>query len=515
MRKPFLSLVLLLTACSTAPAPLSSNSVKPITSLHPAPSETGFRIASNEDVVIIVDSSIPSDPNGNWIGPQFAPSFSTSACTYNGQSRMCSTPYKWDTTVNTDDEDSFHDWTQVVMINQLWRGEHGINNYSGVDFLGCRFNTYLVNSTMTNANDDTVFTADAVTLSLFENSHFDNINMDGSNWAYHDFRAVQFSGGSMQNLNLQHSNFSGVNLNGQKLAGSNFSNASLVDTQFDNALLSGANFTGADLTGADFSNADLRNVNFNAADIRNADFRGANLEGASFVDANTLGAIFDPEPIPTPTPTPDPTPTPTPDPTPTPALPENAQKNYANQDLSIYDLSEADLTQANLTGAVLSDQNLSNADLQGAVLVNARLLNVQLDNTALAGANLSGGNFSGSSLRLARGNQGEVGNFSHWLLTRTHWVNSSLAGVNLSGSQLAGADFSQADLSQTNLSNSDLSRARLRGAQLNQTNLSGARLEGADLTGATVSNADWTGATGMVIWTSGRACNLAQLQTCH
>ena len=72
-------------------------------------------------------------------------------------------------------------------------------------------------------------------------------------------------------------NFTGKSLNGLNIAGAN---------------LEWANFKSADLTGANLSGANLALANFKGSNLSGANFTGANIAGANFREANTTGADF-------------------------------------------------------------------------------------------------------------------------------------------------------------------------------------------------------------------------------
>ena len=204
-------------------------------------------------------------------------------------------------------------------------------------------------------------------------------------------RSADFSGRSLDNLDL-----SGLDLRGANLAGAN---------------LFGAKLDGADLTGADLSHANLNlawimRANFSRADLAGASlqgpvvsagleinpdevptFAGANFSGARIVarlsrmdlrGANFTGARM------------------------------GADMKNQSMGLMRTDLSGANLAGANFAGADLSRALLRFADLTGASLIDANLYRADLSGANLSGADVTGADFTEADVGGAK-LQGAVG----------------------------------------------------------------------------------------------------------
>src|SRR5215472_6729264 len=188
-------------------------------------------------------------------------------------------------------------------------------------------------------------------------------------------KPADFSGKSLDNLDLSNLDFKRANLSGADLSrakldlawimranftAADLSNASLfglvvssgLDVSPDEApIFKAANFSGSriiarlsrfDLSGANFTEAkmgaDMRNQSMG---LMRTDLSGANLAGANFTKADLSRAAM-------------------------------RFANLVGADLSGANLSGADLSGANLTGADLTGADATDADLGGAILTNVR-----------------------------------------------------------------------------------------------------------------------------------------------
>jgi uncharacterized protein YjbI with pentapeptide repeats len=198
---------------------------------------------------------------------------------------------------------------------------------------------------------------------------------------------ANFSGKSLEELDLsgvdfKRANLSGANLFGAKLDSANLSGADLAGAKLDLAWIMRANFTNADLSHASLFglvvSSGLENIPAEAPAFRDANFSGAriiarlsgfDLRGANFTDAK-MGADM-----------------------------RNQSMGLMRADLSGAKLSGANFSGADLgralmrfadlTGANLTDANLSGADLSGANLTRADLTGADLSDADLGGAVLT------------------------------------------------------------------------------------------------------------------------------
>jgi uncharacterized protein YjbI with pentapeptide repeats len=204
-------------------------------------------------------------------------------------------------------------------------------------------------------------------------------------------RPADFSGKSLEKLDLSHLEFRGA-----KLAGANLYAARLE----------GADFSGADLTGANLNLAWVIRANFRGANLSDASlqglvvsmgmetsaaeapiFAGANLSRARIIARLSWGDLHG-------------------------ANFANAQMgaDMKNQSMGLMraDLSKADLAGANFAGADLGHALLRFAKLRGANLRGARLVRADLSGADLTGADLtdadaSEADFGAAVLKAVRG----------------------------------------------------------------------------------------------------------------
>ena len=187
-------------------------------------------------------------------------------------------------------------------------------------------------------------------------------------------RPADFSGKSLENLDLSNFDFrrarlTRTNLFGAKLVGADFSGANLSGAKLDLAWVMRANFTGANLSnasllglvvssGLEYSPTEaptFKSANFSGAHVvarlARFDLRGANFQGAR------MGA------------------------------------DMRNQSMG---LMRSDLSGANLTGANFAGADLSRALLRFARLIGADLSHANLSRADLSGADLTGGDLTGA-----------------------------------------------------------------------------------------------------------------------
>jgi uncharacterized protein YjbI with pentapeptide repeats len=95
-------------------------------------------------------------------------------------------------------------------------------------------------------------------------------------WQDRDLREVDFSGQTLNNLQIA----------GANLAGAKFNGCSLNNTEFSGCDLTGAEFRQAKMQGARFCNNQLTKANFDYADLRDAEISGGYLIQAHFIKAD-------------------------------------------------------------------------------------------------------------------------------------------------------------------------------------------------------------------------------------
>jgi uncharacterized protein YjbI with pentapeptide repeats len=211
-------------------------------------------------------------------------------------------------------------------------------------------------------------------------------------------RPADFSGRSLENLDLSNFDFKGAdlsrtNLFGAKLVGADFLRANLSGAKLDLAWIMRANFTDANLSnasllglvvssGLDYSAAEAPTfigANFSGAHILarlgRFDLRGANFSGAR------MGADM-----------------------------TNQSMGLMRSDLSGADLAGANFAKADLSRALLRFAKLSGANLAGANLAGADLSGADLTGADLTGANATEADFGGAILTSARG----LGTMTGW-----------------------------------------------------------------------------------------------------
>lgn len=120
----------------------------------------------------------------------------------------------------------------------------------------------------------------------------------GINWRHCQLAGLQainqdFSGASMNSVNLQSANLAGADFSHADLSYANLLSANLSFTRFAGTGLKGANLRQTDLSKADFSNADLSYADLTGADISGAVFTGTKLSHVIWVD----GQVCTPESV--------------------------------------------------------------------------------------------------------------------------------------------------------------------------------------------------------------------------
>jgi uncharacterized protein YjbI with pentapeptide repeats len=204
-------------------------------------------------------------------------------------------------------------------------------------------------------------------------------------------RPADFSGKSLENLDLSNFDFSRANLSranlfGTKLVGANFTGADLSGAKLDLAWIMRANFTNANLSNASLLGLVVSSgLNYSAAEAPT--FRGANFSGAHIIarlgrfdlrGANFHGAKMAPDM-------------------------RNQSMGLMRSDLSGADLAGADLSMADLSWALMRFANLTGANLTGANLSEADLYGADLTGADLTGANATEADFGGALLKDTRG----------------------------------------------------------------------------------------------------------------
>lgn len=204
-------------------------------------------------------------------------------------------------------------------------------------------------------------------------------------------RPANFSGKSLENLDLsgldlRGANLAGANLFGAKLDGCNLGNANLSHANLNLAWVMRANFTYADLSDASVQGlvvASGLETNLAEAPIfRGANFSGArivarfsrfDLRGANFTKAH-LGADM-----------------------------RNQSMGLMRTDFAGADLTDANFAGADLSRALIRFANLTRANLAGANLEKADLAGADLTDANLTGANLAGADFERAVLTGVKG----------------------------------------------------------------------------------------------------------------
>lgn len=202
---------------------------------------------------------------------------------------------------------------------------------------------------------------------------------------------ADFSGKSLEKLDLSHLEFrgarlTGANLFGAKLVGADFSGADLTGANLNLAWVIRANFSGANLSKASLQGL-VVSMGVDTSATEAPVFAGANLSGARIIArlswGDLRGANF-----------------------------ANAKMgaDMKNQSMGLMraDLSDANLVGANFAGADLGHALLRFAKLMGANLKGARLFRADLSGADLTGADLtdadaSEADFGGAVLNGARG----------------------------------------------------------------------------------------------------------------
>jgi len=204
-------------------------------------------------------------------------------------------------------------------------------------------------------------------------------------------RPADFSGKSLDNLDLsrldfKRANLSGVNLFGAKLDEADLSGTNLSGARLDLAWIMRANFTGANLSNASlFGPVVSSSLDVSPAEapvFKGANFSGAriiarlsrfDLSGANFTDAK-MGADM-----------------------------KNQSMGLMRTDLSGADLSGTNFSRADLGRALMRFANLTGANLSGAVLTGADLSGADLTGADLTGADMTEADLGGAVLTNVRG----------------------------------------------------------------------------------------------------------------
>jgi uncharacterized protein YjbI with pentapeptide repeats len=204
-------------------------------------------------------------------------------------------------------------------------------------------------------------------------------------------RPPNFSGKSLENLDLSNLDFKGANLShanlfAAKLVGDNFTGANLSGAKLDLAWIMRANFTDANLSEASLLGLVVSSgLDYSAAEaptFKGADFAGAHiiarlgrfdLQGANFTGAKMAPDM------------------------------RNQSMGLMRSDLSGANLIRANFSRADLGWALLRFAKLTGANLTGANLFAADLSGADLSGADLTGANATDADFGGAVLTNTRG----------------------------------------------------------------------------------------------------------------
>jgi uncharacterized protein YjbI with pentapeptide repeats len=104
---------------------------------------------------------------------------------------------------------------------------------------------------------------------------------------------ADFSGATLDRVDMQLADLKGANLSGVTLISSVLYAVDLAGANLSNSNLAQATFNSANLSQANFQNATMNQVDMVGAKLENADFRNAKLQGVSFVNADLQGANFE------------------------------------------------------------------------------------------------------------------------------------------------------------------------------------------------------------------------------
>jgi len=202
---------------------------------------------------------------------------------------------------------------------------------------------------------------------------------------------ADFSGRSLENLDLSNFDFKGANLSranlfGAKLVGADFTRANLSGAKLDLAWIMRANFTDANLSNASLLGLVVASdLEYSAAEAPS--FKGANFSGAHVLarlgrfdlrDANFTGARMG-------------------------ADMTNQSMGLMRSDLSGADLAGANFAKADLSRALLRFAKLAGANMAGANLSGADLSGADLTGADLTGANATEADFGDAILTNTRG----------------------------------------------------------------------------------------------------------------
>ena len=296
-------------------------------------------------------------------------------------------------------------------------GLSGVKNLKGVNFFGVR---NVMEDDLKNALEKGA---------IIKMSSVDEKKIEDMSGAY--LKKVNFTGYSLQEVNLSNANLSG---------------ACLKDTDLQGIDLSGATLEGADLQGADLSRAILEGANLQNANLKNAVIQFANLKnaqvaGASFQNVNLR------------------------------CVPVNGITGF----MKISNFDGADLFA--VTG--LLDNQLKHALSNGALQSND-FTGDDWENKDLEGVNLRGANFKSTTLKNAYLKDAD--------LRDANLQDTDMTEAYLSGARLEGADLRDADLTDVSnfrevkdfngtklwgvigLSQDDLEYARSKGAIISEPN---------------------------------------------
>ena len=298
-----------------------------------------------------------------------------------------------------------------------------------------------------------------------------------------DFIGINLSGADLSGKSFDSKlNLSNANFNGANLSGSSLQSVDLTGAKFRDTNLCETNFRAANLSQARFINSNLNKAQMNSVKLEKAKFRNVNLSEASLQCANFTEAKLN-------------------------------GVNLTNSDLQFANFTEAKLNEVNFSSSKLlnyanfSNANLTKANLNGLNLSNANFNSANLSQADLSRANLLKANLKGANLQMVKMNQAlctEVNGFPKEFDYKKLGVyflapNTSLRGVNLSGTDLrqvnlSGADLRKVNFDRTNLNGADLRLANLSESSLKDANLVRAILITTDLTKADLRNAELIGA---------------------
>lgn len=216
---------------------------------------------------------------------------------------------------------------------------------------------------------------------IIVNKDFSNMLLSGINPYGSHIRGSDFSGSTMVNCQLQHSEFSNTNLSrvnfayanltGIRIGGdsrimrSNFDGANLEMAHLHQVIMDSCLFTGAtNLTGASFDSCSLKNAIFKGVNLKNTSFAYADLTNAVFINVILDSSVF---------------------------------KHAKLQGAYFYGAKE---NQYSLFGnADLSNSMIYNSHFENSSFISAEIINARIENTLFNNANILNANFSGSIIK--------------------------------------------------------------------------------------------------------------------